>query len=149
MNVGHPSNLARFFDLYGGTVDRVGQVHKYPDLEEMRQHIFSVSITDELTRETIKSVYKRYHVVLEQHGAVGWAGLEEYFQTVSNSKLAICLETAHPAKFPEEIQKLLGLTMPLPESMKNIDQREGNAVSITNDYSDFKKYLQKNLKSKE
>ncbi|MCX5849344.1 MAG: threonine synthase [Deltaproteobacteria bacterium] len=149
MNVGHPSNLARFFDLYGGTVDRVGKVHRYPDLEEMRRHIFSVSVTDEQTRETIRNVYKKYQVILEQHGAVGWAGLEEYFKIAPDKKLAISLETAHPAKFPEEIQKLLGLTMPLPESMKNIDQREGSAVSITNDYDDFKNYLQKNLKIKE
>ena len=149
MNVGHPSNLARFFDLYGGTVDRVGKVHRYPDLEEMRQHIFSVSVTDEQTRETIKSVYERYHIILEQHGAVGWAGLEAYLKTTQDKNLAISLETAHPAKFPDEIQKLLGLTMPLPESMKDLDQRKGSAVSITNDYDEFKNYLQKNLKIKE
>jgi threonine synthase len=149
MNVGHPSNLARFFDLYGGTVDRVGKVHRYPDLEEMRRYIFSVSITDEQTRKTIKNVYDRYHVVLEQHGAVGWAGLDAYLKTEPGEMLAICLETAHPAKFPEEIQNLLGLTMPLPDSMKDIDQREGSAVSITNNYDEFKNYLQKNLKFKE
>ena len=149
MNVGHPSNLARFFDLYGGTVDRVGKVHRYPDLEEMRRHIFSVSVTDEQTRETIRNIYKKYQVILEQHGAVGWAGLEEYLKTAPDKKLAISLETAHPAKFPEEIQKLLGLNIPLPESMKNIDQREGSTVSIPNDYDAFKNYLQKNLKIKE
>ncbi|HNZ65458.1 MAG TPA: threonine synthase [Smithella sp.] len=145
MNVGHPSNLARFFDLYGGTVDRAGQVHNYPDIEEMRKHIFAVSVTDTQTRETIKSVYKRYNVVLEQHGAVGWAGLEAYLKTVPQQKLAICLETAHPAKFPEEIQKMLGLTIPLPESMKNLDKRTGSAVAMTNNYDDFKYYLQKHL----
>jgi len=149
MNVGHPSNLARFFELYGGTVDRVGRVHLYPDLEEMRRHIFSVSVTDEQTRKTIKNVYDRYNVVLEQHGAVGWAGLEAYLNKTPDKKLAICLETAHPAKFPEEIQKLLGLTLPLPDSMKDIDQREGSAVSIANNYDEFKNYLQKNLKIKE
>jgi threonine synthase len=149
MNVGHPSNLARFFDLFGGTVDRVGQVHKYPDLEEMRKHIFSVSVTDAQTREIIKSVYKRYNVILEQHGAVGWAGLEEYLKIVPEQKLAICLETAHPAKFPEEIQNLLGINPPLPESMKNLDQRTGSAIAIQNHYEDFKNYLRKNLKIKE
>jgi threonine synthase len=80
---------------------------------------------------------------------VGWAGLEKYLKTAPEQKLAICLETAHPAKFPEEIQKLLGLNIPLPESMKNIDQREGSAVSLSNDYDDFKNYLQENLKVKE
>jgi len=149
MNVGHPSNLARFFDLYGGTVDRLGQVHKYPDLDEMRKHIFSVSITDAKTRETIRSVYERYGVILEQHGAVGWAGLEEYLKGAPSTGLAICLETAHPAKFPEEIQALLGLSPEPPESMKNLEQRTGSASPMSSDYEDFKKYLQKHLKIKE
>jgi len=149
MNVGHPSNLARFFDLYGGTVDRVGCVHRYPDLEEMRRHIFSVSVTDAQTRATIKKVYEDYHVVLEQHGAVGWAGLEAYFKTAPEQRLAVCLETAHPAKFPEEIEKLLGFTPALPPSLKNINRRKGSAVSISSDYDEFRNYLKKNLRIQE
>ena len=74
MNVGHPSNLARFFDLYGGTVDRTGVVHVYPDLKEMRRRIFSVSISDEETKKTIRRVYEQYNLLLEPHGAVGWKG---------------------------------------------------------------------------
>ncbi|HEX7415598.1 MAG TPA: threonine synthase, partial [Smithellaceae bacterium] len=148
MNVGHPSNLARFFELYGGTVDRAGNVHRYPNLEEMRRYIYSISVSDEQTRQTIKSVYDRYHVVLEQHGAVGWAGLEDYLNKTSKKNIAICLETAHPAKFPEEIQKLLGLKLNLPESLKDIDRRPGNAVSMRNNYDDFSNYLQKKLKIK-
>ena len=130
MNVGHPSNLARFFELYGGTVDRAGVVHRKPDLDEMRRHIFSVSISDEQTRRTIKSVYESYHVILEQHGAVGWAGLEAYFKKTGDQKLAICLETAHPAKFPDEIKSLLCIEPELPESMKDLATREGSALAM-------------------
>jgi threonine synthase len=149
MNVGHPSNLARFFELYGGTVDRSGIVHRAPDLEDMRRHIFSVSVDDERTRETIRSVYRRFQVILEQHGAVGWAGLEAYWSKTADKKLAICLETAHPAKFPEEIQRLLGITPELPDSMKDLDLREGSAINMADNYDNFKKLLQKNLKIKE
>ena len=149
MNVGHPSNLARFFDLYGGTVDRAGIVHRYPDIEEMRRHIFSVSIADNETRQTIKNVYEQYRTILEQHGAVGWAGLEKYRRATADKSLAVSLETAHPAKFPEEIEKLLGFTPELPASMKDIDQRRGNAVVITNSYENFINYLQTTLKIKE
>jgi threonine synthase len=148
MNVGHPSNLARFFELYGGTVDRAGVVHRYPDLEEMRRRIFSVSVTNEQTRRTIKSVYERYHVILEQHGAVGWAGLEVYFQKTGDEKMAICLETAHPAKFPDEIKNLLGIEPEPPESMKDLARREGGAINISKDFALFKKYLQGHLKIK-
>jgi threonine synthase len=149
MNVGHPSNLARFFDLYGGNVDRSGNVNRYPDLALMQKNIFSVSVTDSQTRETIKRVYEKYKVVLEQHGAVGWAGLEAYWGKTADKHLAISLETAHPAKFPEEIQKLLGFTPELPESMKGLDHRPGDAIEMTNNYNNFKNYLQNNLKIKE
>jgi threonine synthase len=115
----------------------------------MRQHIFSVSIADSETRQTIKNIYERYRIVLEQHGAVGWIGLEKYFSTISKKPLAVSLETAHPAKFPEEIEKLLGFTPELPASMKGIDQRQGGAVAMTSNYDNFKNYLQNNLKIKE
>ncbi|MDD4239894.1 MAG: threonine synthase [Smithellaceae bacterium] len=149
MNVGHPSNLARFFELYGGTVDRAGVVHRYPDLAEMRRRIFSVSVTDEQTRRTIKSVYDRYRVILEQHGAVGWAGLEAYQKKSGDTKLAICLETAHPAKFPEEIKSLLGIDPELPESMKDLACREGGAVNMSREFMVFKRYLQDTLRIRE
>jgi len=86
---------------------------------------------------------------LEQHGAVGWAGLKSYREKNADKKLSVCLETAHPAKFPEEIQKLLGLTVDVPQSLKDIDRRHGNAVNMTKNYVDLKKYLQENLKIKE
>lgn len=149
MNVGHPSNLARFFELYGGTVDRTGRVHSYPDVEEMRRHIFSVSVTDAETRETIKSVYNRYGVLLEPHGAVGWKGLECYREQCDGQSLALCLETAHPAKFPEEIESLLGITPELPPSMKNLDGRSGEPLFMPNDYSLFKEFLLTHLQAKD
>ena len=135
MNVGHPSNLARFFELYSGTVDRTGVVHCYPDLDEMRQRIYSVSVSDEETRRTIRSVYDRYRVVLEQHGAVGWAGLESYWRETGDTRLAICLETAHPAKFPDEIKNLL--EKKIDEALQGLNKGRkeqelaGGAIDVT------------------
>jgi threonine synthase len=146
MNVGHPSNLARFFDLYGGTVDRGGAVHKYPDNEEMRRHIFSVSISDDETRKTIRRVYEKFHVLLEPHGAVGWKGLEIYLERFGDFPLCVSLETAHPAKFPNEIQKLLDITPDLPQSMKDIDGRTGDPFMLSGSYDEFKDYLRHHLK---
>ncbi len=148
MNVGHPSNLARFFDLYGGNVDRTGFVNSDPDLEQMRNNIFSVSISDQETKKTIKRVYEKYRVLVEPHGAVGWKGLEVY-QAINgdNNSLCISVETAHPAKFPDEIRELLGISPELPPSMKDIDKRTGEAIPISANYEDFKGYLRNNLKS--
>ena len=145
MNVGHPSNLARFFELYGGTVDRTGFVHKVPDLEAMREHIFSASVSDRETRETIRRVYERHGVILEPHGAVGWRGLEAFRERFGGHALSVCLETAHPAKFPDEITELLGIVPDLPDSMKDLDQRTGEAPMLAGDYNAFKRYLTENL----
>jgi threonine synthase len=146
MNVGHPSNLARFFDLYGGTVDRGGVVHKYPDREEMKRHIFSVSISDEVTKKTIKRVYEQYRVLLEPHGAVGWKGLESYLERCGDFPLCVSLETAHPAKFPDEIEDLLGIIPERPQSMKDIDNRKGGPFELSVNYNTFRKYLSSRLK---
>ena len=54
MNVGHPSNLARLFSLYGGQMDETGRVSRQPDLQAMRRELYAVSITDEETRNTIR-----------------------------------------------------------------------------------------------
>ncbi|MDO9559586.1 MAG: threonine synthase [Syntrophales bacterium] len=141
MNVGHPSNLARFFDLYGGTVDRNGRVHAYPDLQAMRKNIFSVSVSDQDTRATIKRVYERYGVVLEPHGAVGWRGLEAYLDATGDDALCVSLETAHPAKFPEAVAEAIGLKPELPQSMKDLDKKTGEPILMDNDYEAFRTYL--------
>jgi len=147
MNVGHPSNLARFFELYGGTVDRTGMVHRYPDIDAIRKNIFSVSISDEETKRCIKKTYERYGIVLEPHGAVGWRGLETYLECYGDFPLCVSLETAHPAKFPDEIVKLLGIAPEVPDSMRGIDERRGESVRLPVDYIIFKEYLRDNLKS--
>ncbi|MDR2861053.1 MAG: threonine synthase [Syntrophobacterales bacterium] len=142
MNVGHPSNLARFFDLFGGTVDRTGHVHVYPDREEMKKHIFSVSVTDQETKDTINQVYRDYGVILEPHGAVAWRGLERYLAG-NDDALCVCLETAHPAKFPEEVEELLRLTPELPPAMQDIDAKQGEALNLPASYDALKDYLLK------
>jgi len=141
MNVGHPSNLARFFDLYGGTVDRNGRVHVYPDRKAMRENIFSVSVSDRETRETIKLVHKRYGVVLEPHGAVGWRGLEAYLDATGDDALCVSLETAHPAKFPEAVEEAIGFEPELPQSMKDLEKKTGEPIRMDNDYEVFRTYL--------
>ena len=141
MNIGHPSNLARFFDIYGGNIDRTGEVIILPDLEEMRKRIFSVAVSDDQTRRTIVDVYRRYRVILEPHGAVGWRGLEEYLAGEGGDEPAISVETAHPAKFPEEVEELLGLRPPVPPSLRGLEEREGEPVPLPGDYRAFKEYL--------
>jgi len=145
MNVGHPSNLARLVGLYGGMMDEKGVIHKPADMEKMREDIFSISISDEQTRATIMDAYKNHGLLLEPHGAVGWAGIKEFLKLYpgydASDQLFITLETAHPAKFPEEIHRLIGLEPELPGSLEGLDGRPEFYTDMPNLYQDFKAYL--------
>lgn len=146
MNVGHPSNMARIVDLYGGQMNPSGEIIKQPDLEKMKQDMFATSVNDETTRENIKRVYERHAVLLEPHGAVGWEGLRQFMNSgvsLSNNQVCVSLETAHPAKFPEEIQKALNIDPELPPSLSNLDAKEEQFDKIGSGYSQFKEYLKK------
>ncbi|MHA1688086.1 MAG: threonine synthase [Promethearchaeota archaeon] len=147
MNVGHPSNLARVIDLYGGQIDEIGNIKYMPDMEKLRRDIISYSISDELTKETIKNFYIKYKKILEPHGAVGWAALRKYRHDHPQDNIykAISFETADPAKFPEEIISLIKVYPKMPESLKLIQEKEEHLVSEKiYSYEDFKQFLKKN-----
>jgi threonine synthase len=149
MNVGHPSNLARLFCLYGGQMDETGHVNKQPDFQAMRRDLFAVSISDEETRRTIRSAYNQYKVLLEPHGAVGWAGLMRYLNEVEDGSPCVSLETADPAKFPDEIVKLTGVNPRLPPAMALLDQLEEHFDKINSNYASLKDYLGRFSKAQE
>jgi threonine synthase len=141
MNVGHPSNLARVVDLYGGSMDEKGLISKKADLERMRKDMYAVSISDDETRSTIKEAYQKYKTVLEPHGAVAWAGLMRYLASGAKPELAISIETAHPAKFPEEITKIIGIDPALPPSLAEVERKPEQYQQMEKDYGQFKKIL--------
>ncbi len=143
MNVGHPSNFARVIDLYGGQMDEQGNLLKSPDLTRMQHDLYGVSIDDACTRETIRETYRRCATILEPHGAVGWAGLENFLAHHPDLKAttAISLETAHPAKFPEEVRALTHIDPPLPPSLQGLDAKSEQYREMETDYGAFKEFL--------
>jgi threonine synthase len=148
MNVGHPSNLARIISMYGGTMDEKGTILHSPDLIRMREDFSAVKISDNKTRETIGSFYNQYGKILEPHGAVAWAGMQKYIldHPEHNTKDVFCisLETAHPAKFSDEIMSLLNIEPELPESLRKIESRTEEYISLENNYDSLKKFIIQN-----
>ena len=109
MNVGHPSNLARLVAVYGGHMDETGKVHRQPDLAAMRRDLFSTSITDDRTRTSLRDFWNKYQILLEPHGVVAWQGFLDWCAKEEiGSSPAVIVETANPAKFPEEVEKVVG-----------------------------------------
>jgi len=140
MIVSHPSNLARLMDFYGGhmfderdpatkKVIREGIIDIMPDLKAMRRDIKSVSITNPEHYSTMKDVYDRFGVILDPHGAVGWRMLEDFLGG-THDKLAVIYETADPGKFPEDVQKAIGIIPPLPLGMQKQAESTERIYSI-------------------
>jgi threonine synthase len=150
MNVGHPSNMARIIDLYGGKMDEKGNILEAPDVVKLKRDMCATSISDADTKLTIKKIYESHGVILEPHGSVGWSGLQEYYKNHplddNQQQLSVTLETAHPAKFPQEINDILGIDPVLPPSLSSLDGKQEIKVSLGNDYAQFKKYLLGNYK---
>ena len=143
MNVGHPSNLARLFSLYGGQMDETGRVGRQPDLSAMRRDLYAVSISNEETRQTIRDAYLKHSMLLEPHGAVAWAGLMRYLKDCGDHSPCISLETADPAKFPDEIVRATGINPPLPPAMARLDDLEENFERINGEYGSLKAFLRR------
>lgn len=142
MNVGHPSNLARLVAIYGGRMDETGKIHRQPDLAAMRRDLFSSSVSDERTRATLKDVWDKHQLLLEPHGAVAWRGFEDWLATEPpGDRPAVVLETANPAKFPEEIEKLFGWSPDVPPTMAEALKRPEDYDRMDADYEKFKAYL--------
>ncbi len=142
MNVGHPSNLARLVSIYGGHIDEKGNVVRQPDMEALRADICSVSVDDQRTREAIRQAWEDHGVLLEPHGAVGWQGFLDYVaQEPLEGLPAVIVETAHPAKFPDQIEKVLGRTPEVPESLARLEHLPEDHDSMPADYEAFKAYV--------
>jgi len=142
MNVGNPSNLARYFELYRGTIDKEGNVYKYPDVAEMKKYICSYSISDQETINIIKKMHKEKGLIIEPHGAVAIAALYRYIKEKGSDALpAVAIETAHPVKFHELLLKELKIKVDIPNWMDIFTEEPKEKVVLENDYDKFKRYL--------
>jgi len=147
MNVGHPSNLARLVQLYGGHMDETGKILKPADLGMLRRDISSISVSDEETRQTIIDAWKNKKLLLEPHGAVAWKGYGSWINNHPGDATipAAILETAHPAKFHEEMEKLLGFEPELPPALALLDHSSETYSQMQADYDTFKEFLLKRI----
>ena len=143
MNVGHPSNLARLISLFGGQMNEKGEISHPADLTKLKEKVYSVSVSDDETQKTIISVWEKYQLLLEPHGAVGWNGYQRWLEIHPERKdiPAICLETAHPAKFPQHIRELLGIIPEAPLSLSSLDSLSEHYKTMDSDFDLFKQYL--------
>lgn len=126
MDVGDPSNFARILDLYHGS-------H-----EAICAEISGATYTDEQIRETVREVYDETGYLLDPHGACGYRALSEGLKP---GETGVFLETAHPAKFLQTVEDIIGAEVKIPEKLQAFMRGTKQSIQLGKDFASFKGYL--------
>ncbi len=128
MDVGNPSNFVRIQKIFNN------------DLVKMKKNLSGFQFTDQDTKKAMKEIHQINGYVADPHGAVGYLGLKEYLNNQKENLYGVFLETAHPVKFLDSVNKTLNLDVEIPQLLKQTLSR--NKVSIPiKDYSELKAFL--------
>jgi len=128
MDVGDPSNFARIYELYGQSHERITAL------------ISGATYSDEDIRRTMRQCYEETQYILDPHGACGYQALADGLR---EDEVGVFCETAHPAKFKEKVDEIIGIDVEIPERLAAFMRGQKQSVSMTKDFSDFKTYLMK------
>ena len=128
MDVGDPSNFARIYDLYGKSHAKITSL------------ISGATYSDEQIKATMRECYKDSGYILDPHGACGYQALKDGLQA---GEVGVFCETAHPAKFKEKVDDILGIDVEIPERLAAFMRGQKQSVPMTKDFADFKAFLMK------
>jgi threonine synthase len=106
----------------------------------MRKKIIGYSFSDEETRYAIKKVYNNTGYLLDPHGAVGYLAMEDFQEKIPDTT-GIILATAHPSKFLDVIEPVIGNKVEVPERLERLRDLKKEAIELSVDYEGFKEYL--------
>ena len=126
MDVGDPSNFARIYDLYKG------------DHATVCSHISGAVVTDEVIRETIRSCWKANGYLLDPHGACGYRAVKD---GLKDGESAFFCETAHPAKFKDTVEGIIGNSVEIPARLAAFMKGKAEKTPLSKNYEDLKNYL--------
>lgn len=126
MDVGDPSNFARVIDLYNHSAD------------EIRKDITGFRYKDAAIAETVKDTFEKTGYLLDPHGACGYQALTD---GLSKDENGIFLETAHPAKFKETVEEIIGKPIEIPQPLQAFMKGEKKSIGLKNNYDLFKDTL--------
>lgn len=126
MDVSNPSNFVRILELFGNS---------------LKDELTSYSFTDGQTLETIKKLYTENNYLADPHGAVGYLGLKKFMEN-NPGFTDVFLETAHPVKFPDSIEKTLDIIILVPEQIQSVMNGKKTSVKIKN-YGELRAFLRR------
>ena len=134
MDVGDPSNFARIINLYSEN----NKLSPKETHERITSLISGATYSDDQIRQTMRQCYEETGYILDPHGACGYQALADGLKP---GEIGVFCETAHPAKFKEKVDDILGIDVDIPARLRAFMQGEKQSTPMTKDFADFKRYL--------
>ncbi len=97
---------------------------------------------DEGTLKIIRDCYEDTQEIIDPHTAVGHAGALQYADEIDGP--IVTLACAHAAKFPDAVEKAIGIRPPLPEKMKDLFSLEEHLTPLPNDLIKVETFVRDN-----
>jgi threonine synthase len=110
-------------------------------MEKINKDFLSATINEKEVLDIIKEVYTKYDIILDPHSAIGFGALNKVNIDGNN----IVLVTAHPCKFPDAIDKSIGIKPELPDELKYVMDERENYDIISNNLSKTQKYIKEKI----
>jgi len=136
MDVGDPSNFARILNLYSQN----GALSPEDTHAAITSLISGATYSDDQIKEIMRQCYEDTGYILDPHGACGYQALVDSLQ---EGEVGVFCETAHPAKFKEKVDDILGVDVEIPDRLAAFMNGEKQSVPMTKEFADFKSYLLK------
>jgi threonine synthase len=106
---------------------------------EVAQVFHAVAVSEEETLEQIRTTYQQSGYILDPHTAVG-------VKAAHDRPTAICLATAHPAKFGAAVRDAIGIEAPPPPSLQGLMEKETRCTVLDADSDVIKEYMEQAIK---
>ena len=110
-------------------------------LQKLKKIYSSKSINDSETIKIIQYYYRKYNYVSDPHTATSL----DVLKNINNEDLNISLACAHPAKFPESIEKSIDINIDKPEKLNDILSKKEKCVLMKNDFNTIQDYILENI----
>lgn len=112
-------------------------------MAKARGEFKAVRADDEETLALIKTCHDEYGYVLDPHTAVGMKGAREMVGAVDGA--VVLLATAHPAKFPDAVEKAIGSRPVLPDHLSDLMEKEEFVSELPNDLKTVQDFVSGNI----
>ena len=106
----------------------------------MGKDIKGFAFNDEKTKDALKHVYENFRYIMDPHGAVGYLALKEY-QKEHPETMGVILETAHPSKFIDDVEEILGSKIEIPERLARLEKQTKSSLKMSTNYLEFKEWI--------